>query len=178
MEEQRFLLPFTHGVDVKALRNVLQLARIHNATVVALALIPLAEQQRVEDARLERILQAKDFLATLQTQGEIHSVAVEEHERYTYDVVESIRSNAQQMHCQRILLAYEGEEVRFLHTNEAQELLTSKPYPLSILYTSPEKKIRKSLFRAVTTQLAKSGMFLTKSMRGNVPRMLFVKNRM
>ena len=155
MEEKRFLLPFTHGVDTKALHNVLQLARTQDATVVALALIPLAEQQGVEDARLERVLQAKDFLATLQTQGEMHHVPVEEHERYTYDVLESIRSNAQQMRCQSILLAYEGEEARFLQADEAQQLRLSKPYPLSILYAPSKKKVGRSVFRTVMNQLAK-----------------------
>jgi len=155
MEEKRFLLPFTHGVDTKALHNVLQLARTHHATVVALALIPLAEQQRVEDARLEHIQQAKDFLATLQTQGEIHHVPVEEHERYTYDVLESIISIAQEMRCQRILLAYEGEEVRFLQPNEAQQLRIRKPYLLSILYTPAKKKTGRSLFRPAIPQLAR-----------------------
>lgn len=155
MKETRFLLPFTYGVNTKALHNVLQLARTHNATVVALALIPLAERQRAEDARLERILQAKDFLAILQTQGEMHHVPVEEHERYTYNVFESITSNAQKMHCQRIILAYEGQEACFLQTNEAQQLCLSKPYPLQIIYTPTKRKNEKGIFRTLTAQLAK-----------------------
>ena len=155
MEKTRVLLPFTHGVNTKAIHNVLQLARTQNATVVALALIPLAERQRAEDARLERILQAKDFLAILQTQSEIHHVPVEEYERYTYNVLESIASNAQQMHCQRIMLAYEGQEACFLQKNEAQQLRLSKPHPLQILYTPTKMKKEKGIFRTVTAQLTK-----------------------
>lgn len=142
MQEKRFLLPFTHGVDVKALHSVLQLARTHHATIVALALIPLSGQQRPGNARLEHILQAKDFLVALSTQGNIHSVSIEEHELYTHNVLESIYHNAQQLHCQHILLSYEGKKACFLHTNEAQELRLRTSHSLYILCTEPKKRNR------------------------------------
>ncbi|GAC1398386.1 MAG: hypothetical protein NVS4B12_00300 [Ktedonobacteraceae bacterium] len=140
MQEKRFLLPFTHGVDIKALHSILQLARAHQATIVALALIPLSGQQRPGNARLEHILQAKDFLVALSTQGNIHSVTIEEHELYTHTVLESICRNAQQLHCQHILLSYEGEKACFLRTHEAQELRLRTTCSLYILCTLPKKR--------------------------------------
>ena len=156
MEQKRFLLPFTNDVDVKALHSVLQLAKIHNATLVALALIPLAEQQRPEDVRLEYIQQAQDFLAVLHTQADIHAVRVEEYELYTYDVLESIGCYTQRLHCQRVLLSYEGEKAHFLQSNEAQQLRVGSTHPLHILYTEPKQREKKGLLHALMTQVAAS----------------------
>ncbi len=154
MEQKRFLLPFTNDVDVKALHSVLQLAKIHNATLVALALVPLSAQQRPEDVRLEYIQQVQDFLAVLQTQADIHSVRIEECELYTYDVLTSINCYTQHLHCQRVLLSYEGEKVHFLHPHEAQQLRLSSSSPLHIIYTEPKKQERRGLLHALATQMS------------------------
>ncbi len=156
MEQKRFLLPFTNDVDVKALHHVLQLAKIHNATLVALALIPLSKQQRPENIRLEYIQQAQDFLAVLHTQASIHSVRIEKYELYTYDVLESISRYTQSLHCQRILLSYEGEKAHFLHHHEAQQLRVKSSHPLQILYREPKQKEKKGLLHALMTQVAAS----------------------
>ncbi|GAC1427002.1 MAG: hypothetical protein PVS3B3_05850 [Ktedonobacteraceae bacterium] len=156
MEQKRFLLPFTYDVDVKALHFVLQLAKIYNATLVALALIPLSEQQRPEDVRLEYLEQVQDFLAVLHTQAAIHSVKVEEHELYTHDVLESIHCYTQYLYCERVLLSYEGEKTHFLHAHEAQQLRVKHTLPLHILYTQHGKRERKDILHMLTTQLAAS----------------------
>ena len=156
MEQKRFLLPFTNDVDVKALHSVLQLAKIHNATLVALALIPLAEQQRPEDVRLEYIQQAQDFLAVLHTQADIHAVRVEEYELFTHNVPESICRYTEHLHCQRVLLSYEGEKVHFLQHHEAQQLHVSCTYPLHVLDTEPKQREKKGLIHALMTQVVAS----------------------
>ena len=154
MEQKRFLLPFTCNVDVKALHSVLQLAKIHNATLVALALVPLAEQQQPEDVRLEYIQQAQDFLTVVNTQATIHSVRIEEYELYTYDVLESIGCYTQKLHCQQILLSYEGEKVHFLQPQEAQQLRIGSIHPLHVLYTEPRKREKKGFLHALMTQIS------------------------
>ena len=156
MEQKRFLLPFTHDVDVKALHHVLQLAKIHNATLVALALIPLAQQQRSEDVRLEYIQQVQDFLGVLHTQADIHAVRVEGYELFAHDVCECIYRNAQHLHCERILLSYEGEKVHFLQQHEAQQLRMDTPHLLHVLYTEPKQKEKKGLLHTLMTQVAAS----------------------
>ena len=156
MEQKRFLLPFTYDVDVKALHSVLQLAKIHNATLVALALIPLVEQQRPEDVRLEYIQQAQDFLAVLHTQADIHAVCIEEYELYTHDVLESIGCYTQRLHCQQILLSYTGEKAHFLQPQEAQQLRIGSIHPLHVLYTEPKQGEKKGFLHALMTQVAAS----------------------
>lgn len=156
MEQKRFLLPFTCDVNVKALHQVLQVARVHNATVVALALIPLAEQQQREDVRLEYIEQVQDFLAALFTQADIHSVRVEACELYTHNLLESINCYTQHLRCQRVLLSYEGEKVHFLHPHEAQQVRLSSSCPLQVLHTEQKKLERKGFLHALATQMAAS----------------------
>ncbi len=154
MEQKRFLLPFTYDVNVQALHSVLQLAKIHNATLVTLTLIPLSEQQRPEDVRLEYIQQAQDFLEVLHTQADMHAVRVEEYEHYTHDVLESIYSYTQRLRCQRILLSYEGEKTHFLRANEALQLRLRNTYPLNILYTQPKQREKKGFLHALATQMS------------------------
>jgi len=154
MEQKRFLLPFTCDVDVKALHHVLQLVKMHNATLVALALIPLAEQQRPDDVRLEHLQQVQDFLAVLHTQADIHAVHIEEYEIYTYDVPGSIGRYTQHLHCQRILLSYEGEKAHFLQHHEAQQLRVGSTQPLHVLYTEPRPRGKKSLLHALAVLAA------------------------
>ena len=156
MEQKRFLLPFTNDVDVKALHSVLQLTQMHNATLIALALIPLAEQQRPEDVRLEQLQQAQDFLAALHTQADIHAVRVEAYELYTHDVLESICHYTQQLHCQRILLSYEGEKAHFLQRDEAQQLRVGSTHPLHVLYTESRQREKKGLLHTLMAQVAAS----------------------
>ena len=156
MEQQRFLLPFTYDVDVQALHSVLQLAKIHNAKLVALALIPLAEQQRPENVRLESIQQIQDFLEVLHTQAEIHAVQIEAYELYTHNVLESIYDYTRRLHCQRILLSYEEEKAHFLRTDEAQQLRLRNTYPLHVLYTQSKKKKKRGFLHTLMTQVAAS----------------------
>ena len=156
MEQKRLLLPFTCDVDVKALHSILQLAKIHNATLVALALIPLSAQQRPEEVRLESIEQVQDFLATLQTQADIHAVRVEAHELYTHDVLASICSYTHHLHCQQVLLSYEGERAHFLHAHEAQQLRLLNAHPLHVLYTQPKQRAKKGFLHTFVAQVAAS----------------------
>ncbi len=156
MEQKRFLLPFTCDVDVKALHHVLQLAKIHNATLVGLALVPLTEQQRPENVRLEYVQQAQDFLAVLHTHAAIHSVRIEAYEIYTHDVLESIDCYTQRLHCQQVLLSYKGEKVHFLQPQEAQQLRVGSIHPLHVLHTEPRLREKKGFLHALMTQVAAS----------------------
>ncbi len=156
MEQKRFLLPFTNDIDVKALHSVLQLAKIHNATLVVLALIPLAEKQRPEEVRLEYIQQVQDFLAIVNTQAAIHSVRVEAYELYIYDVLETIGYYTQRLRCQRVLLSYEGEKAHFLQRHEAQQLRIRSSHPIHVLYTEPKQREKKGFLHTLMTQVAAS----------------------
>ncbi len=151
MQENRFLLPFTQGVDSKALHTVLQFSKATNASIVALALLPLSAQQRPEEVRLEHIQQARDFLELLTSQATMHNVSIEHHECFTHDVPVSIRNMVDQLHCRTILLCYEEEKVHFLRTCETEQLRAYKQP--SILYVPSQQKATKNIFHQLKTRL-------------------------
>jgi len=62
MNTPRWLLPFTYGVDMRALDAVVGLAGSARATLVPVSLISVPHEGRSRGARLEHIQQSKDFL--------------------------------------------------------------------------------------------------------------------
>lgn len=136
----RLLLPFTHGVDAHALTHAFIFAKATQATVVAVALIPLPHQEGAKGPRLERIQQAKDFLEFMCAKADVFHVALERHEIFTKDVVAQITHSVQQLRCQGLLLVWCERETRFSLVDEAEQLVQQTlPFPLYIVRSIPEK---------------------------------------
>jgi len=133
MNKLRLFLPFTHGVDARALTSVLAFAKAVQATLVAAALIPLSQSESFKGTRLERIQQAKDFLELVHTKANFSHVTLEQREVYTHDVVEQITADAQRMNCQGILLMFCGQRACLVSTGEAKRVQSIAPLPLYIL---------------------------------------------
>ncbi len=115
----RLLLPFTYGVDAKAIDHVLYFAKTSHATLVALALVPTSHSQG-DDARLERIEQARDFLETISTKAAVAQVNVELRECYSSDLSECIASFVQENACEGIVMLSDPNKTYFLSEDEAQ----------------------------------------------------------
>ena len=62
MKRARFLLPFTHGVDMRAIEQAVLLAKGHGATLIPLTLIYIPEERQAKGARLEHVATVKRFL--------------------------------------------------------------------------------------------------------------------
>ena len=158
MEQNRYLLPFTCDVDTQAIRSALVLAKVHNATLVGLALHTLSKGQGPENIRLEYLQQAQDFLSVLETQAAIQSVPVELYTDATHDISASISYYTKNMRCQRVILSYAGEKAHFLREYEAQQLRQIKAHPIHVLYThpTPKKTAGRGLLATLATQVAAS----------------------
>lgn len=124
MKTTRLLLPFTHGVHAQALEYGVMLAKSRGATLVPLSLIPVSNERGFKGARLEHIQQSKDFLVAVQHKANRHSVPVEPVELFTSDVVESIKTLAQDRHCDGILLFVRGGDGVLLQTHEVKHVMT------------------------------------------------------
>lgn len=140
MSGLRLLLPFTHGVDAHALTHALMFAKVTQATLVTVALIPLPQQEGVKGPRLEHIQQAKDFLEFMRTKADIFHVALERHEIFTREAVAQITLSTLQLGCQGLLLVWCEREARFSLVDEAEQLTQQAlPFPLYIVRSIPEK---------------------------------------
>ena len=89
MEAPRWLLPFTYGVDMQAIDNVVSLAKSTGSTLVAASLISAPSKAGLQGARLEHIQQSKDFLEAVMWKAARYEVQVERHEVFTADVMRS-----------------------------------------------------------------------------------------
>jgi hypothetical protein len=133
MMELRWLLPFTYGVDMRAIDFVVRLAESHRATLVPVSLISVPREPRSRGARLEHIQQSKDFLEAVQFKATRLHVAVERYEVFTSDVIHSIRTLIQDLRCDAIVMvAIEKREV-LLHAHELKRLLVEPPTSLMLV---------------------------------------------
>ncbi len=142
----RLLVPFTHGVDAKALDSVLLSAKALQATLISLALIPVPEQAR-KGVRLERIQQAKDFSEFIHTKAGFYKVPLERHECFTGNVLQSILDYARQLDCQGILLVYSEAEARLLQMNEVKQVRQTTCFPLYLIHLPPRSNSSSILAR-------------------------------
>jgi hypothetical protein len=127
MMELRWLLPFTHGVDMRAIDFVVRLAESHGATLVPVSLISVPGEPRSRGARLEHIQQSKDFLEAVQYKAARLHVAVERYEVFTSDVIQSIRTLIHNLRCDAfVMVAIEKQEV-LLRAHELKRLLVEPP---------------------------------------------------
>jgi hypothetical protein len=147
MNTWRWLLPFTHAVDMQAIDIAVRLAEHNKATLVALSLLTPSqerpghqEQRRVPRIRLECIQESKDFLEAVRWKAIRRQVAVECHEILTEDVSESIAIQVQELGCQWIVLTRHGTQEALLSAQEKEQVLMNPPAALLFL-ALPERRL-------------------------------------
>jgi len=133
MNAPRWLLPFTHGVDMRALDAVVSLAGSARATLVPVSLISVPHEGRSRGARLEHIQQSKDFLEAVQFKAARLGVLVERYEVFTGDVLQSVGGLVRELHCDSIVLVTTGNRDVLLYASELKRLLLEPPASLVLI---------------------------------------------
>ncbi len=133
MEAPRWLFPFTHGVDMRAIDYVVSLAKSTGAMLVAVSLISVPSKAKPGGARLEHIQQSKDFLEAVKWKAARYEVQVERNEVFTSDVLQSIAMLTREMRCDGIVLVTSSEREVLLQANEVKSLLTQPPASLVLI---------------------------------------------
>jgi Universal stress protein family len=129
----RWLLPFTHGVDMRAIDYLVSLAENNGATLIAVSLISVPDHSRSGGVRLEYIQQSKDFLEAVKYKSARLQVPVERYEVFTSDVIHSITALVHDLHCDGIIMvAIEQKEV-MLRAHELKQLLVEPPASLVLI---------------------------------------------
>lgn len=138
MKTLRWLLPFTCGVDMRAIDYAVQLAASGGATLVAVSIMTIPKERRSRGVRLEYIQQSKDFLEAVSWIASRSQVPIECHEIMTIDVIENIRLLIHDLHCDSIVLVSQKGKESLLCAEELKLLLVEPPAPLVILRLSDE----------------------------------------
>src|ERR1017187_8825380 len=145
MKTPNWLLPFTHGVDMRAIEYAVRLAESAGATLIPVSLISAPPG----GARLEHIQQSKDFLEAVQYKAARCEVPVECYEVFTGDVQQSLTTLVRDMHCDGIVLVTGSEHTCLLRDEEVKHLLTAPPTALVFIRLSaPQALMPVASFRA------------------------------
>jgi hypothetical protein len=137
INEQRWLLPFTYGVDVGVIETVVREAASCGATLVAVSLIALPDGHRSQEVLLEHLQQSTDFLEAVHSLALRFQVSLERHEVWMGAVgawlAEEVTKLTRDFQCDCcVVVAKEGHEV-LLCTDELAHLLTSSSSSLLLL---------------------------------------------
>jgi hypothetical protein len=152
MNTTRLLLPFTHGVDRRAIEHALQLAQDREATLVPLVLIHIPDQRSTRGTngiRLEQFQQAQDFLECVRHAAARYHVAVEGYEVATTNVIHSIAVQARAVRCESIIILADEKQGLLLQTYEIEALLAQIPLPCELIhvqYSYPATRNNNSLW--------------------------------
>ena len=133
MNAPRWLLPFTHGVDMGAIDSVVRFAQSAGATLVPVTVIAVPHERRSRGVRLEHIQQSKDFLEAVQFKAARLEVPVERYEVFTGDVLQSIALLVQDLRCDSIVLVTSEQQEMLLLASELKRLLMEPPAPLVLM---------------------------------------------
>ena len=129
MKTPRWLLPFTFGVDMRAIDSAISLAQSAGATLVPVSLVAALPR----GARLEHIQQSKDFLEAVQHKADRHQVPLERYEVFTVDVLSSLTTLVHDMRCGGIVLVTDGEHTCLMQDEEVKHLLIEPPAALVLV---------------------------------------------
>ena len=129
MKTPRWLLPFTFGVDMRAIDYAVSLAQSAGDTLVPISLISTP----AKGARLEHIQQSKDFLEAVQHKAERYQVVVERYEVFTQNVLQSMRTLVCELPCNGIILVTNGAHTHLLRDEEVKQLLIEPPAALVLI---------------------------------------------
>lgn len=138
MKTVRWLLPFTHGMDMGAIDSLVQLAASAQAKLVAVSLIAIPKQRYARGVRLEYVQQSKDFLEAVSWVAARHGVPVERHEVTTADVLQQIQLLIHELDCDSITLASRPGKEILLHSIELKHLLEEPPARLVLVRIAGE----------------------------------------
>lgn len=133
METRRWLLPFTHGVNMQAIECAVSLARSGGAALVAVSLVSVPVVPRSQGARLEHIQQSKDFLEAVRCEASRYKVPTERYEVFTSNVQQSLSLLAHDQRCDGIVLVTTEKKDDLLEANEVKHLLAAPPAPLLLI---------------------------------------------
>jgi len=133
MNTPRWLLPFTHGVDMRAIDYVVRMTESTGATLVAVSLISTPHRPRPEGARLEHIQQSKDFLEAVKWKAARYEITVERYEVFTVDVLQSITLLTRDLHCDSLVLVSREGKDALLPADEMKRLLEAPPTSLVLI---------------------------------------------
>ncbi len=133
MSTSRWLLPFTRGVDVRAIRQVARLAASCGATVYPVALISSHHDRPSRQVRLEQRMEVNDFFEVVRWQTARYQVPVLCQQVFAHDVVQSIHLLAQEWLCTGIVVVIGKQEGILLQTSEVKQLLLQPPASLVLL---------------------------------------------
>ncbi|HLI08225.1 MAG TPA: hypothetical protein VKV40_16780 [Ktedonobacteraceae bacterium] len=150
MERSRWLLPFTHGVNMGAVDLVVALAERAGATLIAVSLLSESRTPGLRGARLEHIQQSKDFQEAVHWKAERYSVPVERYEIFTVDPMQHVPLLIADLRCEAIVLVAMGGREVFLQMHELKSLLEHAPAQLLIIRMSmpdEDEPPRSGIFR-------------------------------
>jgi len=141
MKEQRWLLPFTHAVNMQAIDYAVSLAQSGGVRLVAVSLVCVPQQPRTSGARLEHIQQSKDFLEAVKWKAARYSVLIERYEVFTGNVLQSLTLLVHGQECESIVLVTAEKRDMLLSALEVKHLLEEPPASL-VLLRLPERAER------------------------------------
>ncbi len=143
MQQQRLLFPFTHGIDARAIDQVLLFARASQITVVAFTCISTSGK-----VRPEAFQEAKDFQEILRMKAQLYGVSAECYENTANCTVDCIAEFAQHAHCQGILLVSGKKGSHFVSEGEVRQLEEMSSVPFYKLHLLGKRKTMgaKSIF--------------------------------
>ena len=157
MESRRWLFPFTHGVDMRAIDTVVRLAGDEGATIVAVSLVSVPAERWSQGARLEHIQQSKDFLEAVKYKAARLQVTIERYEDFTSNVLGSITLLTRDQRCDSIILVSCGEKEILLNAYGKKRLLENPPASLVILRLPTRAERKWSIRTRFLTWLRRPG---------------------
>jgi hypothetical protein len=137
MEGSRWLLPFTHGVDMQAIDAAVRLAEGASATLVAVSLISVPAKSPARGARLEHIQQSKDFLESVYYWTSEQKIPLERHEIFTPMVEERLTTLCSELSCDAIILSGRNRRAALLHPHQVKQLMAEPPVRLLYIHLEP-----------------------------------------
>ncbi len=129
MKTLRWLLPFTFGVDMRAIDSAISLAQSAGAMLVPVSLVSAPTR----GVRLEHVQQSKDFLEVVQNKAERQQVPLESYEVFTVDVLKSLTILVHDARCDGIVLVTDGNHTRLMQDQEVKHLLIKPPAALVLI---------------------------------------------
>lgn len=133
--KERWLLPFSGDLDLAALQTLIELARHHQAELVAVALLTTDRKHR--RIRAERSMEAQDFLQGAYWAARRANVPLRQVEVLVSDVHASISSLWRKMRCTDIVLLTRQQHVLMLRPEERASLLEDRALPLVMIDLPP-----------------------------------------
>lgn len=132
---QRWLLPFSTGVDLPTIEQALRLTGAAGATLVTVSFLPTPEKWGVH---LELIQQSNDFLEATRYKALRLSISIECHELWTSDILASIPTQIYTLGCESLVLASRGDRALLLRPQEMRQLVLRPPAALILLRFSSQ----------------------------------------